>query len=49
MTQYRSRWDPVFGTTTITSGRAALLEGLPCAVVLDDQRLVHVARPARQP
>ncbi|WP_068923247.1 hypothetical protein [Planobispora rosea] len=45
-----SRWDPQFAATTVTGGKAALLlDVLPCALVLDGERLVHAVTPVLSP
>ncbi|NDU72384.1 hypothetical protein GWI34_07060 [Actinomadura sp. DSM 109109] len=40
-----TRWDPPSETTTIIDGRAMPLQDLPCAVVLDGDRRLHVVAP----
>ncbi|MWA05323.1 hypothetical protein F8568_034170 [Actinomadura sp. LD22] len=43
-----TRWDPPTASTAIACGKAVSL-GRPCAVVLDDQRHVHIVSPAPEP
>jgi hypothetical protein len=41
-----TRWDPAFSTTTVTSGRTAvLLNGLNCAIVLDQTKRAVIVSP----
>ncbi|CAG6396341.1 hypothetical protein NMG29_26400 [Streptomyces cocklensis] len=43
-----SRWDPNVPSTTALNGKTAvLLDTLPCSVVIDDRRRVHVVTPPR--